>query len=83
MATVSSPTRGLNKLYPDARLALDGVVRDGMLLAVGGFGLCGIPEALIQALRDTGVRNLIVASNNAGVDGWAPASCSKRTRSRK
>jgi 3-oxoacid CoA-transferase subunit A len=70
MATVSSPTRGLNKLYPDARLALDGVVRDGMLLAVGGFGLCGIPEALIQALRDTGVRNLIVASNNAGVDGW-------------
>ena len=70
MATVPSPTRGLNKLYPDARSALDGVVRDGMLLAVGGFGLCGIPEALIQALRDTGVRNLTVASNNAGVDGW-------------
>ncbi len=57
-------------MYPDARSALDGVVRDGMLLAVGGFGLCGIPEALIQALRDTGVRNLTVASNNAGVDGW-------------
>jgi 3-oxoacid CoA-transferase subunit A len=70
MATVPSPTRGLDKLYPDARSALDGVVRDGMLLAVGGFGLCGIPEALIQALRDTGVRNLTVASNNAGVDGW-------------
>ena len=70
MATVSSPTRGLDKLYPDARSALDGVVRDGMLLAIGGFGLCGIPEALIQALRDTGVRNLTVASNNAGVDGW-------------
>ncbi len=70
MATVSSPTRGLDKLYPDARSALDGVVRDGMLLAVGGFGLCGIPEALIQALREIGVRNLTVASNNAGVDGW-------------
>ena len=45
-------------------------MHDGMLLAVGGFGLCGIPEALIAALRDTGVRNLTVASNNAGVDGW-------------
>ena len=41
-----------------------------MLLAIGGFGLCGIPEALIMALRDTGVRNLTIASNNAGVDGW-------------
>jgi len=70
MTTVATSTRGLNKLYPDARSALDGIVRDGMLLAVGGFGLCGIPEALIAALRDTGVRNLTVASNNAGVDGW-------------
>ena len=70
MANVLSPAHGLNKLYPDARTALDGVVRDGMLLAIGGFGLCGIPEALIAALRDTGVRNLTVASNNAGVDGW-------------
>lgn len=61
---------GRNKLYPDARAALDGIVRDGMLLAIGGFGLCGIPEALIIALRDTGVRELTVASNNAGVDGW-------------
>jgi 3-oxoacid CoA-transferase subunit A len=61
---------GLNKLWPDARAALDGVVRDGMLLAIGGFGLCGIPEALIAALRDTGARDLTVASNNAGVDGW-------------
>ena len=57
-------------MFPDARSALDGIVRDGMLLAVGGFGLCGIPEALIAALRDTGVRNLTVASNNAGVDDW-------------
>ncbi len=70
MATLSSVTRGLNKLFPDARSALDGVVRDGMLLAIGGFGICGIPEALIAALRDTGVRNLTVASNNAGIDGW-------------
>jgi len=59
----------LNKLYPDGRAALEGIVRDGMLLAIGGFGLCGIPEALIVALRDTGVRNLTIASNNAGVDG--------------
>ncbi len=58
------------KLWPDARSALDGIVRDGMLLAIGGFGLCGIPEALILALRDTGVRDLTIASNNAGVDGW-------------
>jgi 3-oxoacid CoA-transferase subunit A len=60
----------MNKLWPDARAALDGMVRDGMLLAVGGFGLCGIPEALILALRDTGTRNLTIASNNAGVDDW-------------
>jgi 3-oxoacid CoA-transferase subunit A len=60
----------MNKLYPSADKALAGVVRDGMLVAVGGFGLCGIPEALIVALRATGVRNLTVASNNAGVDGW-------------
>jgi 3-oxoacid CoA-transferase subunit A len=70
MSTLSSKTSGLNKLYPDARAALDGVVHDGMLLAIGGFGLCGIPEALIVALRDAGVRNLTIASNNAGVDGW-------------
>ncbi len=63
-------TSGMNKLWPDARAALDGIVQDGMLLAIGGFGLCGIPEALILALRDTGVRDLTIASNNAGVDGW-------------
>lgn len=61
---------GMNKLYRDARTALEGIVRDGMLLAIGGFGLCGIPEALIAALRDTGARNLTIASNNAGVDRW-------------
>ncbi len=70
MSTLSSAVRGLNKLYPDARAALDGVVRDGMVLAIGGFGICGIPEALIAALRDTGVTGLTVVSNNAGIDGW-------------
>ncbi len=61
---------GLNKMYPDAHAALAGIVHDGMLLAVGGFGLCGIPEALLAALRDTGARDLIIASNNAGVNNW-------------
>ena len=60
----------MNKLFPSATEALKGVVRDGQLLAVGGFGLCGIPEALIDALRDTGAKNLTVISNNAGVDGF-------------
>lgn len=59
-----------SKIRRDARSALDGIVRDGMLLAIGGFGLCGVPEALIAALRDSGVRNLTIASNNAGVDEW-------------
>ncbi len=60
----------VKKLYPCAAAALQGVVADGQLLAVGGFGLCGIPEALIDALRDSGVKNLTVVSNNAGVDGF-------------
>jgi 3-oxoacid CoA-transferase subunit A len=60
----------MTKIYPDAQTALADIARDGMTLAVGGFGLCGIPEALILALRDTGARHLTVASNNAGVDGW-------------
>ena len=60
----------MNKIYPSAAAALEGIVRDGQLLAVGGFGLCGIPEALIAALRDTGVKGLTVISNNAGVDGF-------------
>ncbi len=59
----------MNKLWPSAAAALDGIVADRMMLAVGGFGLCGIPEALIGALRDTGARELTVASNNAGIDG--------------
>lgn len=60
----------MNKLYPSAAAALEGVVADGQLLAVGGFGLCGIPEQLILALRDTGAQQLTAVSNNAGVDGW-------------
>lgn len=60
----------MNKIYSSAESALQGLVEDGMTLAVGGFGLCGIPEALIGALRDTGKRELTVISNNAGVDGF-------------
>ena len=60
----------MNKVYPSAAAALQGIVKDGQLMAVGGFGLCGIPEALIDALRDSGVKDLTVISNNAGVDGF-------------
>ena len=60
----------MTKLWPSAAAALEGVVRDGMLLAIGGFGVCGIPEALIEAVHRSGVRNLTIASNNAGIDGW-------------
>ncbi len=60
----------MNKVFPSAAEAFKGVVADNQLMAVGGFGLCGIPEALIDALRDSGVQNLSVISNNAGVDGF-------------
>src|ERR1700738_2153511 len=59
----------MKKLYPDAQAALAGLLRDGMMIMAGGFGLCGIPEVLIKAVRDSGVRNLTVRSNNAGIDG--------------
>ncbi|MGO1542294.1 MAG: CoA transferase subunit A [Luteimonas sp.] len=59
-----------DKVFPDAKAALADVVADGQTLAVGGFGLCGIPEALIAALRDSGVKDLTAISNNAGVDGF-------------
>jgi 3-oxoacid CoA-transferase subunit A len=65
----SKETR-VNKIFPSAAEALKDVVRDGQLIAVGGFGLCGIPEALIDALRDSGAKNLTAISNNAGVDGF-------------
>ena len=60
----------MRKLYPTAAAALADVVKDGQIIAVGGFGLCGIPEALISALRDSGARQLTCVSNNAGVDGF-------------
>jgi hypothetical protein len=60
----------MDKVYPDARAALDGLLSDGMLIAAGGFGLCGIPELLIAAIREAGTRDLTVASNNAGVDDF-------------
>ena len=60
----------MNKIFASASEALAGVVKDGQTIAVGGFGLCGIPEALIAALRDSGVKNLTCISNNAGVDGF-------------
>jgi 3-oxoacid CoA-transferase A subunit len=59
----------MNKLYPSAAAALEGVLHDGMLIAAGGFGLCGIPERLIDAIVEAGVKDLTVASNNAGIDG--------------
>jgi len=60
----------MRKIYPDAKSALEGLTFDGMTVMSGGFGLCGIPEFLIAALRDTGVKDLTVISNNAGVDGF-------------
>src|SRR3546814_18192294 len=60
----------MDKVYASAAEALAGIVEDGQMIAVGGFGLCGIPEALIAALRDSGVKNLTCISNNAGVDGF-------------
>ena len=60
----------MHKLYPSSGAALSGLLSDSQTLAVGGFGLCGIPEALIAALRDSGVKGLTVISNNAGVDGF-------------
>lgn len=61
---------GMSKIYDSATAALEGVLHDGMLIAAGGFGLSGIPELLIAAIRDSGVRDLTVASNNAGVDDF-------------
>ena len=59
----------MKKVYPDAKAALAGLLKDGMLICAGGFGLCGIPEELIKAIRESGVKNLTIVSNNAGVDG--------------
>ena len=73
----------MKKLYPSAVDALKGIVSDGQLMAVGGFGLCGIPEALIDALRDSKVKNLTVISNNAGVDGFGLGKHLTHGRSKK
>ena len=59
----------MNKVYADAKTALAGLLKDGMMIMAGGFGLCGIPETLILAIRDSGVKNLTIVSNNCGVDG--------------
>src|SRR6202161_1037347 len=59
----------MNKVYADAHSALAGLLKDGMMIMAGGFGLCGIPETLIDAVRDSGVKNITVVSNNCGVDG--------------
>ena len=66
--TPQEPTMA-NKVYPDAAAALAGLLHDGMMVMAGGFGLCGIPEKLILAIRDAGVKGLTVVSNNAGIDG--------------
>src|SRR6266568_2093854 len=59
----------MKKVYPNAKAALEGVLKDGMMIMAGGFGLCGMPATLIEAIRDSGVKNLTCVSNNAGVDG--------------
>ena len=59
----------MKKVQPDAHAALAGLLKDGMMIMAGGFGLCGIPETLIEAIRDSGVKNLTIVSNNAGIDG--------------
>jgi 3-oxoacid CoA-transferase subunit A len=73
----------MQKLFPGPAAALDGLVEDGITLAVGGFGLCGIPENLILALRDTGKSNLVVVSNNAGVEDWGLGLLLKSRQIRK
>jgi 3-oxoacid CoA-transferase subunit A len=73
----------MNKVYADARSALAGLLHDGMLIMAGGFGLCGIPENLIAALRDSGVKGLTVISNNAGVDDFGLGLLLKTRQIRK
>jgi 3-oxoacid CoA-transferase subunit A len=69
MAANGEGFKRMKKVYPDAKAALAGLLKDGMLIMAGGFGLCGIPETLIRAIRESGVKNLTIVSNNAGVDG--------------
>ena len=60
----------MNKVFASAKEAMNGVVEDGIMMAVGGFGICGIPEALIAAVKEKGAKNLTVISNNCGIDGY-------------
>ncbi|MBB3810059.1 3-oxoacid CoA-transferase subunit A [Pseudochelatococcus contaminans] len=73
----------INKVYPDARAALDGVLRDGITIMAGGFGLCGIPEKLIDAIAESGVKDLTVISNNCGIDGAGLGKLLERGQIRK
>jgi 3-oxoacid CoA-transferase subunit A len=73
----------VNKVSVNAETALQGIVKDGQTIAVGGFGLCGIPEALIQALKQSGVKQLTCISNNAGVDDYGLGLCYKPNRLKK
>ena len=73
----------MNKVYATADEALAGVVKDGMTIMAGGFGLCGIPETLIEALRKSGVKDLTVVSNNAGVDDFGLGVLLETGRSRR
>jgi 3-oxoacid CoA-transferase subunit A len=69
-----------NKVYPDAASALEGLLFDGMLIASGGFGLCGLPERRLNAIQESGVKDLVFASNNAASTIRASASCCARSR---
>jgi 3-oxoacid CoA-transferase subunit A len=71
------------KVFTDARSALEGVIRDDMMVMSGGFGLCGVPEKLIEALRESGIKNLTVVSNNAGVDNYGLGALLKTRQIRK
>lgn len=73
----------MNKVYPDAKSALEGTLRDGMMIMSGGFGLCGIAETLANAICDSGVKNLTVVSNNAAVDGIGLGKMLERKQIRK
>jgi len=73
----------LNKIYADSNTALEGLLYDGMFIAAGGFGLCGIPELLIDAIREAGTTNLIIASNNCGVDDFGLGMLLKTKQIRK
>ena len=70
----------MSKVFPNAKAALDGLLRDEMTIAAGGFGLCGIPENLIAEVRARGVKGLTIVGNNAGVDDLAWAFCSRPGR---